>query len=410
MTLNSRTAKQALIILTAINLLNYVDRWLISAVMPAMSEELHLSNTAAGFIMSAFMTGYFVTSPFFGYLADRIKRVHVIASGTVVWSFATSLASFASGQWHLIFSRVIVGVGEAATVSTSQALLSDFYPPEKRNKVLGIYLCAIPVGAALGFILGGILTTHFGWRHAFLIAGIPGLALAFAVYFLKEPLRGTSDSHGNSSNTNKKNSFKADVLELLRNKNYMSAVWGYAAFTFTIGGLGSWVPQYLVKVRHAPLQQADTAFGAITVVAGVLGSLIGAWVATHFLKKKKRGDMQFIFWVIIIATPLTFLCFVIQNVWGFYAMIAAVEFLLFATQPTVNVVFLETVRPEIRSMALAFSVFMIHLFGDLISPPIVGIVADHWDLRSAIFILPLALIPAAYFYGKTYKLLSRSSD
>lgn len=400
--MNSKEAKKALIILSAINLFNYIDRWIIAAVMPAMSIDLNLSDTQAGFIMSAFMLGYFATSPLFGYLADRYKRLHIIAAGTFVWSLATGLAGAAQNFIQMISSRIIVGVGEASTVSTSQALLSDFYPPAKRNNVMAIFTAAIPVGAALGFILGGLLAHNFGWRNAFYIAGLPGILLTISVYFLKEPKRGVFENTSDST-AFVKTSFFEDIKILLKNKNYMFTVYGYTAFTFAIGGIASWIPQYLVRVRSIPLAQADMIFGAITVVTGVLGSLWGGWLATKFLNKKFRGDLYFVFLLTVVSIPLTFACFFMKNDYAFYILIAAAEFFLFATQPSVNVVLIESVGPKVKSMALAFSVFMIHLLGDLISPPLVGIASDKWGLETGILILPLALIPSAIFYLLAYK-------
>ncbi|MBK9293950.1 MAG: MFS transporter [Oligoflexia bacterium] len=391
--------QRALIILTLINILNYIDRWIVAAVIPVMSVDLNLNHTQSGLIMSAFMLGYFATSPLFGYLADRYKRLHVISAGTLVWSITTAAAGVAQNFYQMLASRIVVGVGEASTVSTSQALLSDYYPPQKRSQIMAIFTAAIPVGAALGFVLGGLLSHHYGWRNAFFIAGLPGVLLAVFIYLLKEPKRGAFENLNEEQVTT---SFKEDVLILLKNSNYMLTVYGYTAFTFAIGGIASWIPQYLVKVRNIPLKDADMVFGGITVVTGVLGSLFGGWLATYFLKRKARGDLFFVFLLTAIATPLTFACFFVNDLTLFYVLISTAEFFLFATQPSVNVVLLEVVSPKIKSLALAFSVFTIHLLGDLISPPLVGILSDYFSLQKGILLLPLALIPSGYFYLKAY--------
>lgn len=391
-------ARAALTFLTLINVLNYIDRYLIAAVMPVMSHDLQLTNTQAGLAMSAFMLGYFLTSPFFGYIADRYKRTHVIAAGTTVWSLVTGLAGLAQTSTQVILSRIIVGVGEASTVPTSQSLLTDFYPPKKRNQIMAIFSAAIPVGAALGFILGGLLAHHFGWRQAFFFAGMPGLVLAFSVYLLKEPPRGGADA----AQAQLPQSFKKDILSLMKNKPYMAAVYGYAAYTFCLGGLAAWIPQYLVRVKNIPLTQADTVFGAITVLTGVFGSLFGGWYAGLAVKKKSRGDMEFVYMLVAVALPLGFLCFFLESVVAFYVAVALFEFLLFASQPTVSVVVMEVVNPAIRTTALAFCVFVIHLLGDLLSPSIVGILADWTQLQWAVLVLPVALIPSALFYRRAY--------
>ncbi len=400
------TGKSALILITAINLLNYIDRYIIAAVMPQMSLELALSDTQAGVIMSAFMFGYFITSPVFGYLADRYSRRKIIGIGTVMWSLFTGLAGLAKNFPFLFYSRIAVGVGEAATVSTSQSLLADYFPKEKRNQVMAIFSAAIPVGAALGFVIGGIVAHQYGWRYAFFFAGILGLLLAMGLFFLKEPKRGGFDSDRSSKPAS---DVKSDFFQLVKNKTYLLTVLGYTAFTFTVGGLATWVPQYLVRIKNIPLKEADSVFGLITVCTGTLGTLLGGYLAARALKKRARGDMGFIFWLTVIAIPITFACFFTTDKITFYILLALSEFLLFGTQPTVAVVIVESVRPEIRSLALAFSVFAIHLMGDLISPPLVGVLSDHFGLNLGILILPLALIPSAVFYGKCYKNISKNT-
>jgi MFS family permease len=396
-------AYRALVIITLINLLNYIDRYLVAAVMPAMSAELKLSNTQIGFILSAFMLGYFFTSPLFGYLADRYSRVKIIGAGTLVWSLATGVIGYCNTSLQILLSRVVVGVGEASTVSTSQVLLSDYFKPQQKNQVMGLFLAAVPVGAALGYILGGQLATHWSWRAAFFVALWPGLLLSALIFFIKDP-RGKILA-SSPTGTPHMAQFRKDIGHLLKNKRYMFAVWGNTAFTFTLGGFASWIPQYMVKVRGAELNKTNMLFGLITVATGLIGSIAGGSIASYFLKKRPRGDLYFIFILIVISIIPSFFAFYTQNNDLFFILIAFSELLLFATQPTANVVFIETAPHAIQSMALALAVFLMHLLGDLISPPLVGLLADIWDLQRAILILPLALIFSAYFFWKSYKLI-----
>src|ERR1035438_3608037 len=170
-----------LFILTGLNLFNYLDRYVLSAVLTPLQKDLGLNDGQAGRLVTAFMIGYFVTSPVFGWLGDRGSRKWLIAAGILVWSVGTVLTGFAATFAMMIAFRVLVGVGEARYATISPSLLSDSYAPAKRNNALTIFYVAIPVGAALGTIIGGLIAAKWGWRHAFIWAGAPGLFLALVM-------------------------------------------------------------------------------------------------------------------------------------------------------------------------------------------------------------------------------------
>ncbi|HEX8253277.1 MAG TPA: MFS transporter, partial [Thermoanaerobaculia bacterium] len=173
-----KRATYALAILTFINLFNYIDRWVISAVVEPLKLDLGLTDTQIGFIGTGFILVYALTSPVFGSLGDRRARPPLIAIGVAIWSIATAMAGFARGFWTLLIARSTVGIGEAAYGTIAPALLSDQFPIEKRGRVFAVFFAAIPVGSAAGYVLGGLADQHFGWRAAFWIAGFPGLLLS----------------------------------------------------------------------------------------------------------------------------------------------------------------------------------------------------------------------------------------
>ena len=179
----------SLAMLTGLNLLDYLDRQLLAAVLPPLQQELGLHDEQAGTIGTAFMLGYFLTSPLFGYLGDRWPRRWLIAAGVFVWSLGTLLSGHAHGFTLLIFFRVLVGFGEASFGTISPGWIADLFSPARRNNAISWFYLAIPVGSALGYILGGWIAAHYGWRAAFLFAGYPGLLFAFLLFLLREPAR-----------------------------------------------------------------------------------------------------------------------------------------------------------------------------------------------------------------------------
>jgi sugar phosphate permease len=210
---------------------------------------------------------------------------------------------------------------------------------------------------------------------------------------VKEPQRGNSVQE-----LTKPGTFFADIKSLLQNPRYVYSVLGYTAFTFTVGGFASWAPKYLVSVRGFPLSQADTLFGALTVITGFTGTLAGGWVATYF----KKPNSWLVTMATLIGIPLTFAAFFIPNATGFFITIGLAEFFLFMSQAPINVLIVESVSPLLRGMASAVNIFVIHLFGDLISPPLVGYVSDRTSIQIGILILPLALILGLFFYWRLH--------
>lgn len=382
-----------LFILTGLNLFNYLDRFVLSAVLPSLQAELHIKDGDAGRIVTAFMIGYFVTSPVFGYLGDRSARKWLIAAGIFIWSLGTVLTGFAAGLGMLLAYRVLVGVGEASYATISPSYISDTFAKDRRNNALTIFYAAIPVGAALGNILGGLISSNYGWRNAFIWAGAPGLLLALALLPFAEPQRGglDADEPGAATKPTPK-----DVLKLFRIADYNLVVWGYTAYTFALGAFGLWGPTFLHRIHNVPEQSAATFFGAVLVVAGLLGTMLGGFAATAWQKRNKAGYAWTLGLSVLASVPAAAAAFIVQGRTPAMALLAIAMFLLFLSTGPVNTLIIEAVPVNLRSSAMAVSIFMIHLFGDMWSPEIVGRLSDSWgSLQKAVLILPLALLICA---------------
>jgi MFS family permease len=385
-----------LAILTGLNLFNYLDRFVLSSVLPSVKTSLHLSDGDSGRIATAFMIGYFLTSPFFGYLGDRFPRKWLIAVGIFVWSLGTVLTGFAATFGILLFYRVLVGVGEASYATISPSLISDNFPAARRNQALTIFYVAIPVGAALGNVLGGQIATHYSWRDAFIWAGAPGLLLALVLLPFQEPRRGQADEKPLKDRA--KPTFK-DILKLFLIPKYLLVVLGYTATTFAMGAFGNWGPSFFVRVHGMPLDAAGDLFGEIMVVTGLLGTFIGGFIASAWQKRNRAGYALLLGCSTLGAVPFAVLAFTLPERFLSEACLAVAMFLLFFPTGPVNTLILETVPANLQASAMALSIFMIHLFGDMWSTEIVGRLADHWNnLRLAVLILPAALFVGAVLW------------
>jgi MFS family permease len=386
-----------LFILTGLNLLNYLDRSVLNAVRTPLAGEFGVGYGASGRMVTAFMIGYFVTSPFFGYLGDRWSRKWLIAFGIFVWSLGTVLTGYASTFAMLLCYRVLVGLGEASYATISPSLLSDAFDANKRNNALTIFYVAIPVGSALGYLLGGEISAHWGWRHAFIWAGAPGLLLAMVLLPFKEPRRGQADV---SSEVIVKKPTVEDFLKLFVNRKYQLVVWGYVAYTFALGAFAFWGPSFLERVHHLSTVQADRFFGLVLVGTGLGGTLLGGFAATLWHRRNPAGYAWLLSTSILLAAPVAFLAFRSANTGWAMALLALAMFLLFLSTGPVNTLILESVPLNLRASAMALSIFLIHLFGDMWSPEIVGRLTEAWgnDLSKGVMILPAMLLVGGVFW------------
>jgi predicted MFS family arabinose efflux permease len=390
-----------LLLLTGLNLLDYLDRQLLAAVLPALQGELKLGDAQAGTIASAFMLGYFLTSPIFGYLGDRWPRRWLVAAGVFVWSLGTLLSGHASVYVSLLLFRALVGFGEASFGTVSPGWLADLYGPTKRNNAITVFYLAIPVGSAMGYLLGGYMAVHYGWRSAFLLAGYPGLLLAFMVFFLREPERGASDGASAAFAAAKApGAGWSGYLALLKFPRYLLVVAGYTAQTFAMGGFSLWAPTFLYRVHHMALDRAGFFFSASLAATGLLASLGGGLLATHWQRRTGNGYAWILALSSLAAAPAAFLAFSVADLaWAKIALIVTM-FLLFMTTGPVNTLILETVPATLRATSMAASIFAIHLFGDLWSPRLVGSFSDHWNnlQRALLVVLPVALVGSALIW------------
>jgi len=376
----------------AVNLLNYVDRQVLYAVFPLIKSDLALSDTALGLLGSSFMVCYLVSAPFLGFLGDRWSRRGLASSGLAVWSCATALAGFAPGYRTLLAARTVVGIGEASFGTVSPGLIADFFPKERRGRVLSWFYLAIPVGSALGYLFGGVLGHRFGWHAAFLMVGIPGLLLALPVALLRDPGRG-----GEGASAAPQEKGEGSYAAFFTNRSFVFNTLAMAAMTFAMGGLAQWLPSFLNRVHHLDVEKGNTLFGAITVLAGIFGTVAGGWLGDRWQKKTRKGYLLISGWGFIIGTPIAAASILAPSTTGCLAAAFLAEFFLFLNTGPLNTVIVNVTKPAVRAMAFAVNIFFIHALGDAISPTILGWLSDRWGLRGALLITPAAIALAALF-------------
>jgi len=386
----------ALLLLTALNLLNYADRNVLFAVQPLVQNEFHISKAQIGYLTSAFLICYMLAAPFVGPLADRYSRKIIISLGAIFWSGLTLLTAVTHTYTELLVRHTLVGIGEATFVTIAPTFVADLFAENKRGRILGVFYLAIPVGSAAGYLLGGHLAPLYGWRFPFYIAAAPGFLVAMSVLFLKEPERGQFDSI-------KETPERASFVGLIRNPAFLTATLGMAMMTFSLGGIQVWMPQFLFSERHYSLEAANFDFGIIVVVDGILASLLGGWLGDYLLRRNKSSYYLVSAVSMALGVPFMIVALFVPGRLMIPAIAVAAFFLLFNTSP-LNAAVINSVGAHIRATAIAVNIFIIHILGDVPSPTMMGWVADKHSLQTA-FILPvIAMIFSAVilFYGMRF--------
>jgi MFS family permease len=397
-----RSRRAILALLTALNLVNYIDRFIVMAVSPKIQESLSLTDTQVGAVVSVFMFGYFLTSPLFGWLGDRYPRKGLIAAGVAIWSIATVCSGLAGSLVSMLLARAVVGVGEASYATLSPTIIDDISTKESKNRWLAIFYVAIPVGSALGFLLGGLLEHHFDWHIAFFVAGGPGVLLALLALLIEEPRRVAPRERAQ----------KGAARELAKQPSYVYAVAGYVAQTFALGGFTAWAAPFLYRKLCLELHDADFVFGAITAVTGLVGTGVGGLVADRVRgEDRTRAALRVCAWSSAVAAPLALVALLMPTAVGFFIAMGVCELAIFASVSPTNAAVLLSAPAGLRASAMAISIFAIHLFGDLVSPPVIGLLSDAFGdsrdkcsgapgLQMGMYLLPVALAISAALWWR----------
>ena len=394
-------AGRALALLLAINLFNYIDRYILAAVEPLIAAQFFSAHdetamAKTGSLATAFLVSYMVLAPLFGALADRMSRWVIIGAGVAVWSLASGWSGFAGTFTALVISRIFVGVGEAAYGPAAPTIISDLYPVEKRGRMLAYFYLAIPVGSALGYVFGGAIGGHFGWRWPFYLVVVPGLVLGASCLLMRDPREARSAME-------KPKMRLADVIALFRIPSYVLNTAAMTAMTFAIGGISFWLPRYLFKDRAADfggapsLAQINLIFGGITVAAGLSATLIGGWCGDWVRRTRASAYFLVSGVAMLFAFPATMLMLKTPFPAAWVLVFCAEFFLFFNTGPA-NAALANVTPPAVRSTAFALNILLIHALGDAISPPLIGWIAGQTSMNTAFLLVSAMMVLASAFW------------
>jgi len=394
-TINTPTKMQAgfaFTILLTVNVLNYADRYVLSAILPNIKKEFNMSDFQGGLLISSFLIVYAVATLPLGVWADRGIRKNIVALCVGIWSFSTALAGFAQNLFQLFSMRAILGIGEAGYAPASLSLLGDFSSKSRRARVLSYWSIGTLIGAAIGVALGGKIADTLGWRWAFYIVGVPGLIAAFLAWRITEPTRGSFDHEDSKPVTNSTalehgsigKDFLGNIKKLSAIPTYWILVGAFVFSFFTIGGTSFWLTTYLTRAFGITLTYAGLISGIVLVSSGLTGTILGGWLADFAQRRRPEGRMFISMLGFLIGAPLVLLAFFIHTLPLFIIVfvIAAIS-LNFCTGP-LNAVMQDIVAPNMRATAVGLALLLAHILGDASAPTLIGLISDRFSLRVAL--------------------------
>jgi len=365
-------------VLTALNGLNYLDRYVAAATLPLILGDLAISDAQGGLLQSLFIVSYSLVCPVAGWAGDRQPRLRLAALGVFVWSVATVASGLAPTYAWLLVARAVIGAGEASYAVVTPSILSDCYVAERRARVLGIFYAAIPVGSALGYIVGGVIGEAHGWRAAFLVAGLPGAALAFVLLALTEPRRGGMDPPATAPPVPL--ALSDSIRTLARRRSYLVNTAAQIIYTFAMGGLATWMPTYFVRARGIPLATASATFGLLLVVAGFAGTLLGGRVASAVARRWPGADFTVSGWSLVGSIAFTIPAVLAPQPVLFWPAMFVTLVLLFVNIGPLNAAMANVLPAELRARGFAMTTMLMHLLGDAASPWLIGEASDRIGL------------------------------
>lgn len=394
-------ARTALALLLGINLFNYIDRFVLAAVEPNIRAAFFLPGdpnamAMTGLLAPAFLVTYMLSAPVLGFLADRFSRWLIVGACVILWSFATAASGFALTFAALFATRIFVGIGEGGYGPAAPTILADYFSQQTRGRIMAIFCAAIPVGSALGYVLGGLINQQLGWRWAFYLVAIPGIFLGLVCFFQKDP-RARTGVQGERRQARKEN-----YMALLRTRSFVFNCMAQTAMTFALGGLAFWMSAYLIFRNQSPAL-ATPIFGGITVVAGLLSTLLGGFVADR-LQKRFSGSYFLVSGLgMLLAFPLFIGMIYAPFPLAWVFLFGAVFFVFLNTGPS-NAALANVAGPQVRATAFALNILIIHLLGDALSPPLLGAIAGRSNMNVAFLVISVAMLISGiiWLFGMKY--------
>ncbi len=381
MNFHRRDAWFALAVLLSINAVNFYDRQVLGAVTEPLRRDWGLSDTQAGALGTAFILLYAVAGVPLGRAADAWSRKILLAFGLVLWSVLTGLSGISWGFWSLFAFRMGVGIGEAACAPAATSLIGDLFVPQQRGRAMSVFMMGLPVGLSLSYLVSGAMAQHYGWRSAFLVAGIPGLFLAGLILLVTEPERGAAEAAGAPTSWRAGSPYKA----ILTTPTMIWIIASGALHNFNMYAISAFLPALLTRYHGASVQRAGFISGILIGAVGAVGTLLGGWLGDASFRRRQDGRMLLSCAAIMASVPLSL--FALAQPPGatvtFVLLLALALLMMYVYYPAVYASIHDILEPSLRGTGMAVYFLAMYLLGASLGPLAAGWLSDHLALSAA---------------------------
>ncbi|MEO8380223.1 MAG: MFS transporter [Acidobacteriota bacterium] len=389
----NRRAAYALSVLFVINAMNFFDRVIGGALGEPIRREFNLSDGALGALGTAFTLLYAFVGVPLGRLSDRAPRKTILGIAVFVWSALTALSGVTRNFWQLFATRLGVGVGEAACAPAATSLIGDLFPPQRRARALSLFMMGLPIGIALSYLVGSYVAASYGWRAAFLVAGIPGVLAAVAAFFIDEPQRGTKEATNVGTRKREGSAYKV----LLSIPTMWWLILSGALHNFNMYALGSFLAPLMMRYHGADLRQAGLITMVVYGLSGIPGLLVGGALADRWAVKRRDGRMLVTTITTALSAPLMLLALMrpAGDVVLFVLFGSLACMLMYVYYVSVYAALQDVVEPSLRGTAMALYFFALYVFGASLGPLATGMTSDYFTRKAALAAGITATTPAA---------------
>jgi len=390
------------ILLFLLYMFDYIDRSIVTSMFSSIERDWGISHTQSGMLMSAVYWAIAILTFPASLLVDRWSRTKTIGIMAIIWSLATALCALTGNYVQLFMARLLIGVGEAGYAPGGNAMISGLYPIEKRSKMIGIWNASIPLGTAIGVLLGGIIATKLGWKHAFGLVAFPGLIVAILFLFVKD-YKTVDLSFVDKANKKIKMERKDMIKEFLTKPSIIYSYFGIAAVVFVTTSLITWLATYFQVVRELPQDKAGTMASSVMILA-LVGAPLGGILIDRWRKTQINARLLLPAISTLISAVLLFLALYLLKGTSQYITLLLMGITIMVFIAGASAVTQDVIHPGLRATSYAIAVIVQHLLGSSLSPIVVGKIYDLSNIKTAMSILPFMLIVGAvlFYLGSRY--------
>ncbi|HZY24347.1 MAG TPA: MFS transporter [Bacteroidales bacterium] len=397
-----RYSNYVFMLLFLLYMFDYIDRMVVTSMFTSIERDWGISHTQSGLLVSAVYWAIVILTFPISILVDRWSRTKTIGVMAIMWSLATALCALTGNFVQLFMARMLIGVGEAGYAPGGSAMISGLYPVDRRARMMGLWNASIPLGSAIGVLLGGVIAAKLGWKHAFGIVAIPGMIVAILFLFVKDYK--TVDLSFYDKYSNKIKMEKKDMVkEFITKPSVLLTYLGMAAVVFVTTSMLTWLPTYFEKMRNIPQETAGKMASSVMVLA-LVGAPLGGYLTDIWRKSKSNARLLFPATTSFLSAVVLFLALVVFKGTIQYVLFLVFGVLVLAFISGAASVTQDVIHPGLRATSYAIAVVIQNLLGASTAPIVMGKIYDLTNIQTALSVLPFVLLLGAilFWIGSKY--------